>query len=78
MTDAPKQNLDGTVPIKPTPFDAHEQATRGQAPVVTKDTHPGSGEEYPKALEHDNKGEVTVVAKDAAEEAAYNAAKAKE
>lgn len=49
-----KQNLDGTVPVKPVPFDAHEQATRGtHVPTSADGPEPEvTGDEYPKAVDH--------------------------
>ena len=63
-------NLDGTEKPVPTPYDAHEQATRGSSAPAA---------EYPKAVDHvDNPygyGKEPVVVNSAEEEAAYNAAK---
>jgi hypothetical protein len=51
-----KQNLDGKTPIKPTPFDAHEQATRGTHVETTVDSPDKEEvEEYPKAVDHVDK-----------------------
>jgi hypothetical protein len=52
MADAKEQNLDGKTPVKATPFDAHEQATRGEHQDATEDQHPGQGQQYPKAVDH--------------------------
>lgn len=77
MTDQ-VQNLDGKSPVKAVPFDAHEQATRGEAKV---------GDEYPKAVDHvDHPDPVAaaaghqepVVVNSAEEEEQYLAAKADE
>lgn len=52
--------LDGTADHKQlvTPFDAHEQQTRGEhipTGLDTPDVHPDDVEEYPKAIAHDEK-----------------------
>lgn len=67
--------LDGKEPVKPVPFDAHEQATRGT-------DSPAEFVEFPKAVAHvdhpSGVGLQPVVVKDADEEAAYLEAKAAE
>ena len=77
--------LDGTEAVKPTPFDAHEQATRGTHVPTNADQaepHAGNGEEYPKAVDHVEGSEPghkePVIVKSAEEEKAYLDAKAKE
>jgi len=73
-------NLDGTDVIKPTPFDAHEQATRGEhvpTALDSPDKDPATVQEYPKAVAHTDAGEPVLV-NSAEEEAAYNAAKSAE
>ena len=46
-------NLDGKTPVKPTPFDAHEQATRGtHVPTTADSPDVPAGQEYPKAVDH--------------------------
>lgn len=76
MTERKEVKLDGTATHKDlvTPFDAHEQRTRG--------THVPSGPEspditdvqqYPKAIAHDPKTGEPVIAKDADHEAALKA-----
>jgi hypothetical protein len=46
-------NLDGKDPITPTPFDAHEQATRGtHVPTTADGPDPKPGAEFPKAVDH--------------------------
>lgn len=70
-------NLDGTDKLTPTPFDAHEQATRGEhipTAIDSPDKDPASVQEYPKAVEHTDAGEPVVV-NSAEEEAAYKSAK---
>lgn len=50
-----KQNLDGKTSIKPVPFDAHEQATRGEhvpTELDSPDKDPKTVQEYPKAVDH--------------------------
>ncbi len=73
-----KQNLDGKTPIKPTPFDAHEQANRGVHAATTADgPDPKGGAEYPKAVDHVQKAGAPeghsepVLVKSAVEEKAY-------
>jgi hypothetical protein len=78
--------LDGKEAVKPTAFDAHEQATRGtHVPTKAgdKEPHPGQGEQYPKVVEHREGSEkdqldVAVIVDSAEEEKAYLANKAKE
>lgn len=63
------QPLDGTGKIKPVPFDAHEQATRGEHVPTEAGVHtPLPVEEYPKAIDHDEKTGEPIIAKDAAHE----------
>lgn len=77
--------LDGKEPVKATPFDAHEQATRGEY-VATTETSPDltSVAEFPKAVDHlvkDNapKGHLEpVIVNSPEEEKAYLDAKAAE
>lgn len=48
-------NLDGKDKIVPTPFDAHEQATRGKhepTQAESPDKDPASIQHYPKAVDH--------------------------
>jgi hypothetical protein len=75
-----KQNLDGTTPIKPTPFDAHEQATRGThvpTQLDSPDKDPATVVEFPKAVDHVEKNGAPkghlepVVVNNAEEEKAY-------
>ncbi len=80
-----KQNLDGKTPIKPVPFDAHEQAVRGEHVPTKKDSpdlDPKKVKQYPKAVDHVDHpygvGKEPVVVKSAAEEKAYLESKAKE
>jgi hypothetical protein len=81
-----EQKLDGKTPVKPTPFDAHEQATRGtHVPTKADDTlpHAGQGKPYPKVVEHkegSEKGQLdaAVIVNSKEEEDAYLAKKAKE
>lgn len=80
-------DLDGTDVIKPTPFDAHEQATRGThvpTEIDGPDVDPKSVQQYPKAVDHvDHPDPVAaaaghkepVVVNSAEEEKAYNEAK---
>jgi hypothetical protein len=76
-------NLDGTTPIKATPFDAHEQATRGvhiATSANSPDPDPASIQEFPKAVDHiegSEKGhKEAIVVNSAEEEKAYQDAKA--
>jgi hypothetical protein len=75
-------NLDGKEAVKPTAFDAHEQATRGEHKPASDDVHPGQGQQYPKAVDHVEGSEPghkePVIVKSAEEEKAYLAAKAEE
>lgn len=70
-----EQNLDGKTPVKPVPFDAHEQMTRN-APVAAEIA------EYPKAVAHVDKPgapeghKEPIIVHSAEEEAAYHAANA--
>jgi hypothetical protein len=81
-----EQKLDGKTPVKPTPFDAHEQATRGThipTKAGDKEPHPGQGAQYPKVVEHregSEKGQLdaAVIVNSKEEEDAYLAKKAKE
>ena len=82
MTDK-VQNLDGTVPVKPVPFDAHEQATRGEHIPTTEDSpdkDPETIAEFPKAVDHVDHpsgiGKQPVVVNSADEEAEYHESKA--
>ena len=80
--------LDGKDVIKPTPFDAHEQATRGEhIPTGPDSPDKTDVQEYPKAVDHvDHPDPVAVAAghqepvvvKSAEEEKAYQDAKADE
>ena len=79
------QELDGKGQIKPTPFDAHEQATRGTHVPTTKDSpdlDPKKVAEYPKAVDHvdhpSGVGKRPVIVKNAQEEREYKERKAKE
>ena len=80
-----KRNLDGRTPIKPTPFDAHEQASRGQhvpSGPNSPDKNPRTVQEFPKAVDHVDKDgapeghKEPIVVKSSAEEKAYQEAKA--
>lgn len=80
-----KQNLDGKTPVKPTPFDAHEQATRGEHVPTAKDSpdkDPKTVAEFPKAVDHvdhpSGVGKEPVVVKSAEEEEAHLDAKKEE
>ena len=72
-------NLDGKTEVKPVPFDAHEQATRGVHVPTTKDSpdpDPSTVVEFPKAVDHvvdpnDPTHLEPVVVNSAEEEAAY-------
>ena len=70
-----KQNLDGTTPIKPTPFDAHEQQQAAQAAEYEH-------QEFPKAVDHvdhpSGVGLQPVLVNSAEEEEAYHEAQAEE
>lgn len=79
-----KQNLDGKTPVKATPFDAHEQATRGThvpTTVDSPDPDPASVQEFPKAVDHVDKPgapeghKEPVLVKSAEEEQEYLASK---
>lgn len=77
-----EQNLDGKSPVKPVPFDAHEQATRGVHVPTTADSpdkDPKTVAEYPKAVDHvehpSGVGYEPVVATDKDHEAELEAAK---
>lgn len=79
------QNLDGKTPVKPVPFDAHEQATRGThvpTGVDSPDKDPKTVEEFPKAVDHvdhpSGVGQEPVVVANAKEEKAYQDAQAAE
>jgi hypothetical protein len=70
--------LDGTGDIQPTDFDAHEQSVRGEhkpTSATSPDLDPKKVKQYPKAVDHDDKGEPVLV-NSAEEEKAYNAKKA--
>lgn len=75
--------LDGKDKIQPTPFDAHEKATRGEhvhTSADSPDRDPASVKEYPKAIDHvphpHQAGHFEpVIANSAEEEAAYFAEK---
>ena len=65
------EHLDGTGNIKPTPFDAHERATRGTyVPTAadSPDPDPATLQEYPKVVALKEDGE-PVIARDAQHEA---------
>lgn len=75
--------LDGKGIIKPTPFDAHEQATRGvhvPTELDSPDKDPATVQEFPKAVDHvdhpSGVGLQPIVVKDAAAEKAYLDSKA--
>lgn len=75
--------LDGKSVIKPTPFDAHEQATRGvhvPTELDSPDKDPATVQEFPKAVDHvdhpSGVGLQPVVVKDAAAEKTYLDSKA--
>jgi hypothetical protein len=76
--------LDGKEAVKATPFDAHEQATRGtHVPTTADGPEPEvTGDEYPKAVDHvdhpSGVGLQPVLVNSAEEEAAYHEAKADE
>jgi len=74
--------LDGTEPIKPTPFDAHEQIARVQheeAPKEAGYAHSGlqaadpedAVTEFPKAVAHDEATGEPILVNNAKEEKAY-------
>ena len=74
-----KQNLDGTMPIIPTPFDAHERVVRGPhthtqeegyEPQSLSQSEPG--QQYPKAVTHDPETGAPIIVNNAEEEKAYN------
>jgi hypothetical protein len=71
-------SLDGKAPVKPVPFDAHEQATRGtHVPTSADGPEPEvTGSEYPKAVDHvdhpSGVGLQPVIVNSAEEEAAYH------
>jgi hypothetical protein len=76
-------NLDGKTPVKPTPFDAHEQATRGiHVPTEIDSPDPDLSKiaEFPKAVDHvdhpSGVGKQPVLVNSAEEEEAYHEAKA--
>lgn len=76
-----KQNLDGSTPVKAVPFDAHEQATRGEhVPTGPDSPDKKDVEEYPKAVDHvdhpSGVGLAPVVVNSEAEEDAYQEGKA--
>ncbi len=78
-----KQNLDGTTPIRAVPFDAHEQATRGEhvpTQLDSPDPDLSTIQEFPKAVDHvdhpSGVGLQPVLVNSAEEEAAYHDAKA--
>ena len=78
-----KQNLDGKTPVKPVPFDAHEQATRGTHVPTTEDSPDkvvAAADEYPKAVDHvdhpSGVGLAPILVNSAEEEEAYHEAKA--
>jgi hypothetical protein len=53
-------DLDGKTPVKPTPFDAHEQATRGEhipTELDSPDKDPKTIVEFPKAVDHVQKAD---------------------
>jgi hypothetical protein len=65
--------LDGTETPKPTPFDAHEQATRVPHTFSKEEGYKADPEfkasEYPKAIAHDEETGEPVIAKDEDHEA---------
>lgn len=55
MSDEKVQNLDGKTPVQAVPFDAHEQATRGEhvpTQLDSPDKDPATMQEFPKAVDH--------------------------
>lgn len=69
--------LDGTGDIKATPFDAHEQATRGEhvpTEIDSPDPDLSKIREFPKAVAHDEVTGEPVIAKNAKHEAQLKAA----
>ena len=77
--------LAGTEKVKPIPFDAHEQATRGEHVPTTADSPDKTDvQQYPKAVDHVEKPDAPeghlepIVAKDAAHEAELKKAAAEE
>lgn len=80
------QELDGKGNIKATPFDAHEQATRGThvpTDLDSPDKDPDTVAEFPKAVDHVDHPytpghKEPVVVNSAEEEEAYHEAKAEE
>lgn len=82
-------NLDGKDKVVPTPFDAHEQATRVEhVPTAADGPEPTSaGTEFPKAVDHVDHPDPAaaaaghkepIIVNSAEEEAAYHDAKAPE
>lgn len=77
------EKLDGKGNIKPTAFDAHEQATRGEHVPSGPDSPDATNvQEFPKAVDHvdhpSGVGKAPIIVNDAEEEKAYLDAKAKE
>lgn len=79
-------NLDGTDKIVATPFDAHEQATRGEyvpSELDSPDPDPATIQEFPKAVDHVDHPytpghKEPIVVNSADEEAAYYDSKAEQ
>jgi hypothetical protein len=83
MSPIDGNNLDGKTPVKPTPFDAHEQIARGPIVASTEnspDKDPATIVEFPKAVDHvdhpSGVGQEPIVVKSAEEEKAYQEAQA--
>lgn len=77
------EELDGKGKIKPIPFDAHEQATRGEHVPTSSDSpdlDPEKVAEFPKAVDHvdhpSGVGKQPVIVNSAEEEQEYLDAKA--
>jgi hypothetical protein len=75
--------LDGNDKITPTAFDAHEQLVRGEhVPTGPNSPDKRNVKEFPKAVDHvdhpSGVGQEPIIVKSAAEEKAYNEAKADE
>jgi hypothetical protein len=69
-------SLDGKHPVKPTPFDAHDQKVRGEHVPTSADSpdkDPETVQEFPKAVAHDETTGEPVIARDAAHEAELKA-----
>ena len=86
MADETKQNLDGTTPVTPTPFDSHDQKVRAAHTYSREEGYQPADEaepqEYPKAVDHVEKAGAPeghlepVLVNDEEEEAAHHEAKA--